>query len=105
MGIESAIIGSAVVGGLASRSAAKKQAKGAKKAAQLQQEQYLQTREDQMPFLEAGYGATNRLNELLGLGPQFDTSFQNFDAAKYLAANPDAQAWVQGKQRERSPAF
>lgn len=101
MGIESAIIGSAVVGGLASKSAAKKQAKGAKKAAQLQQEQYMQTREDQMPFLEAGYGATNRLNELLGLGPQFDTSFQNFDAAKYLAANPDAQAWVQGKQRER----
>jgi hypothetical protein len=101
MGIESAIIGSAVVGGLASNAAAKKQAKGAKKAAQLQQEQYLQTREDQMPFLEAGYGATNRLNELLGLGPKFDTSFQNFDAAKYLAANPDAQAWAQGKQRER----
>jgi hypothetical protein len=97
MGIESAIIGSAVVGGLASRSAAKKQAKGAKKAAQLQQEQYLQTREDQMPFLEAGYGATNRLNELLGLGPKFDTSFENFDAAKYLAANPDAQSWVNTK--------
>ena len=50
--ISGAIGGSAVVGGLASRSAAKKQANGAKKAAQLQYDQYMQTREDQMPFLE-----------------------------------------------------
>lgn len=100
--ISGAIGGSAVLGAVSANRAAKTQAKGAKKAANLQQEQYLQTREDQMPFLEAGYGATNRLNELLGLGPQFDTSFENFDAAKYLAANPDAQAWAQGKQRERN---
>lgn len=100
--ISGAIAGSAVLGAVSANKAAKAQAKGAKKAAGLQQEQYLQTREDQMPFLEAGYGATNRLNELLGLGPQFDTSFENFDAAKYLAANPDAQAWAQGKQRERN---
>lgn len=99
--ISGAIGGSAVLGAVSANSAAKKQAKGAKKAAALQHEQYLQTREDQLPFLEAGYGALNRQNALLGLGPQFDTSFQNFDAAKYLAANPDAQAWVQGKQREK----
>ena len=102
--VSAAIVGSAVVGGVASNMAAKTQAKGAKKAAALQHEQYMQTREDQMPFLEAGYGATDRLNELLGLGSKFDTSFQNFDAAKYLAANPDAQAWAQGKQREKGQA-
>jgi hypothetical protein len=99
--VSAAIVGSAVVGAVASNAAAKKQAKGAKKAAGLQQEQYYQTREDQMPFLEAGYGATDRLNELLGLGSKFDTSFENFDAAKYLAANPDALAWLKTKQREK----
>jgi hypothetical protein len=100
--ISGAIAGSAVLGAVSANKAAKTQAKGAKKAAGLQYDQYMQTREDQMPFLEASYGALNRQNALLGLGPKFDTSFENFDAAKYLAANPDAQAWAQGKQRERN---
>jgi hypothetical protein len=102
--ISGAIGGSAVLGAVSANKAAKTQAKGAKKAAGLQYDQYMQTREDQMPFLEAGYGATNRLNELLGLGSKFDTSFENFDALKYLAANPDAQTWAQGKQREKGQA-
>lgn len=73
MCIAAAIAGSAVVGGIASNAAAKKQAKGAKKAAQLQYDQYAQTREDQMPFLEAGYGSLARLNELLGIAPPADS--------------------------------
>ena len=93
MCIAAAIAGSAVVGGVAASKAAKAQKKAAGKAADVSQAQYEQTREDQMPFLEAGYGATNRLNELLGLGPKYDTSFENFDAAKYLAANPAAQGF------------
>lgn len=69
MCIAAAIAGSAVVGGIASSSAASKQSKAANKAANLQQQQYAQTREDQMPFLQAGVGAVGRLNELLGIAP------------------------------------
>jgi len=105
MCIAAAIAGSAVVGGVAASSAAKKQSKAANRAADLQQEQYgltredqqrqyEQTRADQMPFLEAGYGATNRLNQLLGIT---DKSFANFNAGAYLNANPDAKAWVASK--------
>ncbi len=91
MCIAAAIAGSAVVGAAASKSAAKKQSKAAGKAADISQEQYYQTREDQMPFLEAGYGALNRMNQLLGLGPKYDQSFGNFNAAAYLAANPSLE--------------
>jgi hypothetical protein len=94
MCIAAAIAGSSVVGAVASNSAAKKQAKGAKKAAQLQQEQYYQTREDQMPFLEAGYGSLNRLNELLGIEQKAKPFIPEFDEAAYLRANPDVAASV-----------
>jgi hypothetical protein len=94
MCIAAAIAGSAVVGAVASSKAAKAQSKAAGKAADLSQEQYYQTREDQMPFLEAGYKALNRQNTLLGLGPKFDQSFNNFNAGAYVNANPDAKAWV-----------
>lgn len=65
-----AIAGSAIIGGSAAKSAAKTQAKAAEQSAQLQQQQYEQTRQDQMPFLQSGVGAVNRLNELLGLESQ-----------------------------------
>jgi hypothetical protein len=65
-----AIAGSALIGGSAAKSAAKTQAKAADQAAQLQQQQFEQTRQDQMPFLQSGVGAVNRLNELLGLESQ-----------------------------------
>ncbi len=64
-----AIAGSAIIGGSAAKSAAKTQAKAAEQSAQLQQQQFEQTRQDQMPFLQSGVGAVNRLNELLGLEP------------------------------------
>ena len=107
MCIAAAIAGSAVVGGVVASKAAKSQAKAANRAADLQQEQYgltredqqrqyEQTRADQMPFLKAGYGATNRLNELLGIT---DKSFANFNAGAYLNSNPDAKAWVESKSR------
>jgi len=86
--VATAVVASAVVGAVASSKAAKSQSKAAGKAADVSQEQYYQTREDQMPFLEAGYGALNRLDTLLGLGPKYDQSFGNFNAAAYLAANP-----------------
>ena len=94
MCIAAAIAGSAVVGGIASNAAAKKQAKAAGKAADVSQEQYYQTREDQMPFLEAGYGALNRLNQLLGIAPEAKPFTPQFDEAKYLQQNPDVAAAV-----------
>jgi len=100
MCIAAAIAGSAVVGGVAANSAAKKQAKAAGKAADVSQEQYYQTREDQMPFLEAGYGALNRLNQLLGIAPAVGNKpfTPAFDEAKYLQRNPDvAQAIARGQ--------
>lgn len=61
MGIETAIIGSAVLGAASSRNAAKTQASAADRAAELQQQQYEQTRADQAPFRAAGEQALNKL--------------------------------------------
>ena len=63
-----AVAGATLVGGAMSSSAAKSgaqtQAGAADRAAELQQAQYEQTRQDQMPFLEAGYSALNKLAPL-----------------------------------------
>lgn len=90
-----AIVGAAAVGAAASNSAAKKGAGAANAATQLQYDQYYQNREDQAPWRNAGIGA---LRELTG-GPLTlspvkgaDKTPQNFDAAAYLAANPDVAA-------------
>lgn len=83
---------------------AKKQSKAVKKAAQtsadaeryaadLQKEMFDKQIELQAPFRASGLAAQNRLNELLGLGPKYDQSFANFNAAAYLAANPAAQGF------------
>lgn len=61
MGIETAIIGSAVLGAASSRNAAKTQANAANQAAALQQQQFEQTRADQAPFRAAGEQALNKL--------------------------------------------
>lgn len=61
MGIETAILGSAVLGAASSRSAAKSQASAANRAADLQQQQYEQTRADQAPWRAAGEQALNKL--------------------------------------------
>ena len=69
---------SGVVGSNASKSAADSQAQSANQAAQLQQDQFNQTRNDLAPLRTIGGQALNRLN---------DTT-NNFDSAAYLAANP-----------------
>ena len=61
MGIETAIIGSAVLGAASSRSAAKTQAGAADRAAQLQQEQFDRQVELQAPWRQAGERALNKL--------------------------------------------
>ena len=61
MGIEAAIIGSALVGGVAANRAARTQASAADRAAQLQQEQFNRQVELQAPFREAGVRALPEL--------------------------------------------
>lgn len=59
--IPAAIVGSSLLGGSAAKSAASTQAAAADRAAQLQNEQFQQTRQDQMPWLKAGEQALNKL--------------------------------------------
>jgi len=59
--IATAIVTTAFLGNRASSKAAGVQAAASDRASELQNKQYLQTREDQMPFLEAGKGALNQL--------------------------------------------
>jgi hypothetical protein len=69
--VAGAVVASSVVGGAissnAAKNAAKTQAASADRAADLQYEQFQQTREDQLPFLEAGYKGQNKLLDLLAL--------------------------------------
>jgi hypothetical protein len=62
-----AALGGAYLASNAAEDAAETQAAAADRAAALQNEQFKQTREDQLPFLEAGYKGQNRLMDLLGL--------------------------------------
>lgn len=70
-GIATAVVGSAVIGGVASNMAAKKAAKAqqssADAATQLQREMYEQQREDQAPWRNVGGNALNQLAMLLGI--------------------------------------
>lgn len=61
MGIETAILGSAVLGAASSRSAAKAQSGAANRAADLQQQQFERQVELQEPFRQAGVDALNKL--------------------------------------------
>jgi len=107
MGVQAAIagaaVGSALLGSSAAKKSAKTQAKAADRAAELQQQQYEQTRQDQLPFLRSGEGALNRLNQLLGIGPRYDQSLGNFNAAAYLAANPQGFRLPNGMVLPRQP--
>ena len=60
------VIGGSMAAG-AAEDAANTQAAAANRAADLQNEQFQQTRKDQLPFLEAGYKGENKLLDLLGL--------------------------------------
>lgn len=63
----------------AARDAANTQATAANYAADLQMQQYQQTRTDMMPWLTAGTGAVNQLSAGMAPGGQF-SSYQRFSA-------------------------
>jgi hypothetical protein len=69
--IPAAIIGSSLLGSNAASKAASTQANAANRAADLQNQQYQQTRQDQMPYMEAGRTALNALTPLA-------TNYQKF---------------------------
>jgi hypothetical protein len=70
-----AILGSSIIGGLSSKSAADTQANAANRAADLQKQQYDQTRADQEPWRQAGVNALGKLSSGDVMG-YMDPSYQ-----------------------------
>lgn len=75
MGIETAIIGSALIGGYSANKAANTQASAADRAAQLQQQQFDKNIELQAPWREAGINALGKMQRGDVMG-QMDPSYQ-----------------------------
>jgi hypothetical protein len=71
LALAAAVVGSAAIGAVASNSAASKAAKASQHATDqslaLQKAQYDQTRADEQPFVQAGYGGLNALQARLGV--------------------------------------
>jgi hypothetical protein len=76
--VAGAVVGSSLIGANASSRAAGAQADAANRAADLQYEQYKQTREDQMPWMQAGKTALNALTPLA-------TNYQKFGMNQFQA--------------------
>ena len=77
--VAGAIAVSSIIGADSARSAGNKQADAANRATDISNEQYYQTREDQMPFLEAGKGALNKLIPLASNYKPFDYNAMTAD--------------------------
>lgn len=76
--VAGAVVVSSAIGANASSKAAGAQAGAANRAADLQQQQYEQTRQDQMPWMEAGKTALNALTPLA-------TNYQKFGMNQFQA--------------------
>lgn len=85
-GIATAIVGSAVIGGVVASNSASKAANAQKDAAQLasntELEQYRQNREDMQPWREAGAGALGQLTTGTAAGGDFNRDFTLADFTK-----------------------
>lgn len=107
MALVAATIGAAILGGgatlLASNKAASASQHATDQSIALQQQQLAQTRQDEQPFVQAGYQATNALTSRLGLNQGAGTAGVVTPAqaqaqpsySAYLAANPDIAAEAQ----------
>ena len=62
--VAGAVVGSALIGSNAASNAASTQANAANRAADISNQQYQQTRQDQMPWMQAGQTALNALTPL-----------------------------------------
>lgn len=85
-GVATAIVGSAVIGGVVASNSASKAANAQKDAAQLasqtELEQYRQNREDMQPWREAGAGALGQLTAGTAAGGDFNRDFTLADFTK-----------------------
>lgn len=85
-GIATAIVGSAVIGGVVASNSASKAAKAqenaANRASQTELEQYYQNREDMQPWREAGTGALGRMTAGTQPGGDFNRDFTLADFTK-----------------------
>lgn len=73
--VAGAVVVSSAIGSSAAKGAAKTQAAAADRAAELQNEQFQQTRQDQMPWLRAGEQALNKLIPM--------TDYQKFGMSQF----------------------
>jgi hypothetical protein len=85
-GIATAIVGSAVIGGVVASNSASKAAKAqqnaADKASATELEQFYQNREDMQPWREAGAGALKQMTEGTAVGGDFNRDFTLADFAQ-----------------------
>lgn len=104
--VAAAVVGGAVVGGVASNMAAGKQADAAGNAADLSQEQYAQTRGDLGPYRDLGNGAINNLWSRLGYVPNGQgqmvanpnsTLFKEFSFDPSQLASTPGYQWALGQ--------
>ena len=84
-----AIVGSAVIGGIASNKAANTAAAASREAAQLQAQQYQQTRSDLMPWQQAGTQSLQQL--MLGLGLRSGSAPSRDQFTTQIAGIPGTQ--------------
>ena len=91
-----------LIGGVMSSKATNKASDAAAQAAaqnaQIQREQYNQTRSDLQPYTTLGYSAGNALSHYYGLSPNQGATPAGASASNpysaYLAANPDITEWA-----------
>jgi hypothetical protein len=89
--VAGAALGSAVIGAVSSRKAAKQQAKSADNATELQREMFEKQNELQEPFRQAGISSKNRLMTLLGMDqatsgdPEYGSLMRDFSAGDFQA--------------------
>lgn len=98
-GVATAIVGSAIIGGVVASNSASKAANAqrdaAAQASQTELEQYYQNREDMQPWREAGAGALKQLTEGTGAGGDFNRDFTLAD----FTADPGYNFRLQQGQR------
>ena len=74
--VAGAVVGSAVIGGMSAKSAAGTQADAANASTAAQERMFERQVELQEPWRKAGETALNRLSAGLGVGGEFDKSFE-----------------------------
>lgn len=89
-----AVGGAAVVGAGASYLGSKKQSDASKAAAGLNMDQFRITNAQQQPFIQSGYGATSKLNTLLGINPNPNAPRMSAPPAMANPSQSVQQAWA-----------